>query len=121
MKTELDSLATALYVKTDDLLKDSPQLAPSFPTPGPAALPDKSCKCDLSLSYARATKGFRVRALLALRYSNGSPSPRSHNADLSYLLSVRKVAVFRANAQLKTWGILRKLRCCPLGAPTRSP
>ncbi|MFI0908797.1 IS982 family transposase [Streptomyces sioyaensis] len=27
MKTELDSLATALYVKTDDLLKDSPQLS----------------------------------------------------------------------------------------------
>jgi hypothetical protein len=24
-KTELDSLATALYVKTDDLLKDAPQ------------------------------------------------------------------------------------------------
>ena len=34
MKTELDSLATALYVKTDDLLKDSPQLAPSRPAAG---------------------------------------------------------------------------------------
>jgi len=30
----LDSLATALYVKTDDLLKDSPQLAPRRPVVG---------------------------------------------------------------------------------------
>lgn len=36
MKTELDSLATALYVKTDDLLKDSPQLAPWRPAAGTA-------------------------------------------------------------------------------------
>ena len=34
MKTELGSLATALYVKTDDLLKDSPQLAPWRPAVG---------------------------------------------------------------------------------------
>ncbi|MFI2370124.1 IS982 family transposase, partial [Streptomyces sp. NPDC018833] len=34
MKTELDSLATALYVKTDDLLKDSPHLAPWRPAVG---------------------------------------------------------------------------------------
>src|ERR1051325_3901440 len=31
VKTELDSLATALYVKTDDLLKASPHLAPWRP------------------------------------------------------------------------------------------
>jgi hypothetical protein len=36
VKTELDSLATALYVKTDDLLKDSPQLAPWRPAAGTA-------------------------------------------------------------------------------------
>jgi hypothetical protein len=34
VKTELDSLATALYVKTDDLLKDSPQFAPWRPAVG---------------------------------------------------------------------------------------
>ncbi|WUV65285.1 IS982 family transposase [Streptomyces sp. NBC_01478] len=34
MKTELDSLATALYVKTDDLLKASPNLAPWRPAVG---------------------------------------------------------------------------------------
>ena len=34
--TELDSLATALYVKTDDLLKDLPQLAPWRPAAGVA-------------------------------------------------------------------------------------
>jgi hypothetical protein len=34
VKTELDSLATALHVKTDDLLKDPPQLAPWRPTAG---------------------------------------------------------------------------------------
>jgi hypothetical protein len=34
VKTDLDTLATALYVKTDDLLKESPQLAPSRPGAG---------------------------------------------------------------------------------------
>ncbi|WP_329359970.1 IS982 family transposase [Streptomyces anulatus] len=34
MKTEVDSLVTGLYVKADDLLKDSPQLAPWRPTVG---------------------------------------------------------------------------------------
>ncbi|MFC9730721.1 IS982 family transposase [Streptomyces roseolus] len=38
MKTELDSLATALYVKTDDLLKDSPHLTPWRPSVGIAPL-----------------------------------------------------------------------------------
>jgi len=34
VKTDLDTLATALYVKTDDLLKESPQLAPWRPKVG---------------------------------------------------------------------------------------
>jgi hypothetical protein len=34
VKTELDSLATALYVKTDDLLKGSPQFGPWGPAVG---------------------------------------------------------------------------------------
>ncbi|MCX4684863.1 IS982 family transposase [Kitasatospora purpeofusca] len=34
MKTDLDSLATALYVRTDDLLKESPHLAPCRPAIG---------------------------------------------------------------------------------------
>ncbi|MEY9894713.1 hypothetical protein ABIA31_008401, partial [Catenulispora sp. MAP5-51] len=34
MKTDLDSLATALYVRTDDLLKAFPQIVPSRPVVG---------------------------------------------------------------------------------------
>src|SRR5260370_13693536 len=34
VKTDLDTLATALYVRTDDLLKESPQLAPYRPKAG---------------------------------------------------------------------------------------
>jgi hypothetical protein len=34
VKTDLDTLATALYVKTDDWLKESPQLAPWRPATG---------------------------------------------------------------------------------------
>ena len=34
MTTELDTLATALYVRTDDLLKESPHLAPERPAVG---------------------------------------------------------------------------------------
>ncbi|MFE5587433.1 IS982 family transposase, partial [Kitasatospora sp. NPDC056531] len=34
MTPDLDSLATALYVKTDDLLKESPHLAPWRPEIG---------------------------------------------------------------------------------------
>ena len=34
MTTNLDTLATALYVTTDDLLKESPQLAPYRPEVG---------------------------------------------------------------------------------------
>lgn len=34
MTTDVDTLATALYVKTDDLLKESPHLAPWRPPVG---------------------------------------------------------------------------------------
>ena len=34
MTADLDTLATALYVMTDDLLKESPQLAPYRPEVG---------------------------------------------------------------------------------------
>ena len=34
MKTDLDTLATALYVRTDDLLKESPHRAPCRPVAG---------------------------------------------------------------------------------------
>lgn len=34
VETELDSLATAPYVKTDDLLRDAPHLAPWRPAAG---------------------------------------------------------------------------------------
>ena len=34
MTNNLDTLATALYVRTDDLLKESPQLAPLRPAVG---------------------------------------------------------------------------------------
>jgi hypothetical protein len=60
VKTELDSLATALYVKTDDLLKDSPQLAPWRPTIGIA--PQLSDAELVTLAMMQAMLGFTSEA-----------------------------------------------------------
>ncbi|MFC5911668.1 IS982 family transposase, partial [Streptacidiphilus monticola] len=56
MKTELDSLATALYVKTDDLLKASPHLAPPRPAVGIA--PRLSDAELVTLAVMQALLGF---------------------------------------------------------------
>ena len=60
MKTDLDSLATALYVKTDDLLKDSPQLAHWRPTIGIA--PQLSDAELVTLAMMQAMLGFTSEA-----------------------------------------------------------
>jgi hypothetical protein len=60
VKTELDSLATALYVKADDLLKDSPQLAPWRPAVGIA--PQLSDAELVTLAMMQAMLGFTSEA-----------------------------------------------------------
>ncbi|MER5541825.1 IS982 family transposase [Streptomyces sp. NPDC002589] len=60
MKTELDSLATALYVKTDDLLEDSPQLLPRRPVVGIA--PQLSDAELVTLAMMQAMLGFTSEA-----------------------------------------------------------
>jgi hypothetical protein len=60
VKTELDSLATALYVKTDDLLNDSPQLAPWRPAVGIA--PQLSDAELVTLAMMQAMLGFTSEA-----------------------------------------------------------
>ncbi|MET7566868.1 IS982 family transposase [Streptomyces sp. NPDC005479] len=60
MKTELDSLATALYVRTDDLLKASPHLAPWRPAVGIA--PKLSDAELVTLAMMQAVLGFTSEA-----------------------------------------------------------
>ncbi|GAB2722859.1 hypothetical protein GCM10010442_50170 [Kitasatospora kifunensis] len=60
MKTDLDSLATALHVKTDDLLKDSPQLAPWRPAVGIS--PQLSDAELVTLPMMQAMLGFTSEA-----------------------------------------------------------
>ena len=60
MTTELDTLATALYVKTDDLLKESPGLAPWRPATGTAPrLGDAEL---VTLAVMQALAGFTSEA-----------------------------------------------------------
>ena len=60
MKTDLDTLATALYVKTDDLLKESPQLAPYRPDVG---IDPKLSDAELvTLAVMQALLGFTSEA-----------------------------------------------------------
>ncbi|MET7695986.1 IS982 family transposase [Streptomyces sp. NPDC005483] len=60
MKTELDSLATALYVRTDDLLKASPHLAPWRPAVG--ITPKLSDAELVTLAMMQAMLGFTSEA-----------------------------------------------------------
>jgi hypothetical protein len=60
VKTELDSLATALYVLTDDLLKGSPDLAPWRPVVGIA--PRLSDAELVTLAMMQAMLGFTSEA-----------------------------------------------------------
>ncbi|MDR3081438.1 MAG: IS982 family transposase, partial [Streptomyces sp.] len=56
MTPDLDSLATALYVKTDDLLKASPHLAPWRPGAG---ITPKLADAELvTLAVMQAMPGF---------------------------------------------------------------
>jgi hypothetical protein len=66
VKTDLDTLATALYVKTDDLLKESPQLAPRRPDVG---IDPKLNDAELvTLAVMQALSGFTSEARW-LRYA----------------------------------------------------
>src|SRR5712664_1184081 len=60
VKTDLDTLATALYVRTDDLLKESPQLAPRRPEIG---IDPKLSDAELvTLAVMQALLGFASEA-----------------------------------------------------------
>ena len=60
MTTDIDTLATALYVKTDDLLKESPQLAPYRPEVG---IGPKLSDAELvTLAVMQALLGFTSEA-----------------------------------------------------------
>jgi hypothetical protein len=60
VKTDLDTLATALYVRTDDLLKESPQLAPCRPEIG---IGPKLSDAELvTLAVMQALLGFASEA-----------------------------------------------------------
>jgi Transposase DDE domain len=58
--TEIDTLATALYVRTDDLLKESPQLAPERPAVGLS--PQLSDAELVTLAVMQALLGFTSEA-----------------------------------------------------------
>ena len=60
MTTEIDTLATALYVRTDDLLKESPQIAPLRPAVGIA--PQLSDAELVTLAVMQALLGFTSEA-----------------------------------------------------------
>ena len=60
MTNNLDTLATALYVRTDDLLKESPQLAPLRPAVGIA--PQLSDAELVTLAVLQALLGFTSEA-----------------------------------------------------------
>jgi hypothetical protein len=60
LTTNLDALATALYVRTDDLLKGSPQLAPSRPEAG--ITPKLSDAELVTLAVMQALLGFTSEA-----------------------------------------------------------
>ncbi|MDX3078652.1 IS982 family transposase [Streptomyces sp. NPDC088354] len=60
MTTEIDTLATALYVRVDDLLKDSPHLAPWRPTVGIA--PRLSDAELVTLAVMQALLGYTSEA-----------------------------------------------------------
>ncbi len=63
-----------------------------------------------------ADKGYQGSAYAKIPYRNKPESQKEANRARAKLRSPSE----RANAELKTWHILRKLRCCP-GAPDNSP
>ena len=69
MTTDLDTLATALYAVTDDLLKESPQIAPFRPAVGIA--PQLSDAELVTLAVLQALLGFTSEARW-IRYARGN-------------------------------------------------
>jgi hypothetical protein len=69
VKTDLDTLATALYVKTDDLLREFPQLAPWRPRTGIA--PRLSDAELVTLAVLQALLGFTSESRW-LRHAGGT-------------------------------------------------
>ncbi|MFI6967066.1 hypothetical protein [Streptomyces sp. NPDC050255] len=72
MKAELDSRATALHVKTDDLLKDSPHLAPWRPAVGIA--PQLTDAELVTRAMMQAMPGFTSEA----KWLRHAAPPRGH-------------------------------------------
>ncbi len=72
MTTDLDTLATALYVRTDDLLKESPQVAPLRPAVGIA--PQLSDAELVTLAVMQALLGFTSEARW-VRYAHAHLRP----------------------------------------------
>jgi hypothetical protein len=70
--TDLDTLATALYVRTDDLLKESPQVAPLRPAVGIA--PQLSDAELVTLAVMQALLGFTSEARW-VRYAHAHLRP----------------------------------------------
>ena len=63
VNNDIETLATALYVKIDDLLKDRPDVAPVRPDGGiPPTLSDAEL---LTMAVMSALLGFTVRAQVA--------------------------------------------------------
>ena len=71
MDADLDTLATALYVRTDDLLKASPERAPWRPTVGIA--PQISDAELITLAVMQALLRFTSEARW-LRYAHAAPA-----------------------------------------------
>ena len=71
--TDMDTLATALYVTTDDLLKDSPQLAPC--RPGVGIDPKLSDAELVTLAVMQALSGVHLRGPLAAARPRSPAAP----------------------------------------------
>jgi hypothetical protein len=80
--TNLDTLATALYVRTDDLLKDSPQLAPW--RPGTGITPRLSDAELVTLAVMQVLLGFTSEARW-LRHARSPAAPVSLSASAAGL------------------------------------
>ena len=62
MDTDLDTLATALYVTTDDLLKAHPEQAPARPAVGIVPLGTAKSRIRLGLTKLRTEFGDELAA-----------------------------------------------------------
>jgi hypothetical protein len=106
--TELDTLATALYVRTDDLLKESPQLAPYRPEVGfDLELSDAEL---VTLAVMQALRGFTSEARW-LRYAHAHlrhlfpylPQQPGHNKRLRAAASMIRDCIRVLAADTAVW------------------